>query len=197
MGGDIVETKVIGILGSPRRGGNNETLLDTALEGAKSAGAKTEKIILNDMNISPCQACGGCNQTGKCIIEDDFQKIYEKLKSSQYFIVASPVYFYGTSSQTKLMIDRCQCCWIAKYRLKNPIAPLNKNRRGIFISTRGKAGFEGFRSSLRQIKAFFTVNNIEYFSKILFAGADGTEKLREDTEILEFAKNEGINLIKL
>lgn len=189
--------KVVGMLGSPRRGGNNEILLDRVLEGAKSAGSQIEKIILNELNIKPCQDCGGCSETGICIVKDDFQKIYEKLKSYQYFVIASPVYFYGTSAQVKLMIDRSQCCWTAKYKLKKPVALPSVSRRGIFISTRGKSGLEGFRCSLRQIKAFFTVNNIEYFSKILFAGADEKGKVSRDDEILEFARSEGINMIKL
>jgi multimeric flavodoxin WrbA len=189
--------KVLGILGSPRINGSNSLLLDTVLDGAKSQGAKTEKIFLNDISIKPCQDCDGCIKTGTCIINDDFQNIYEKLKTYDCFVIASPIYFYGITAQLKALIDRCQCIWVAKYKLYKPIAEERPTRRGIYISTRGKPGMEGFRGSTRQIKAFFTVNNINYFSKILYAGLNSKNSIREHADILEFAKNEGINLIKL
>ena len=46
--------KVLGIMGSPRIGGNSDILLDDALDGAKEAGARVEKIILVKKKISGC-----------------------------------------------------------------------------------------------------------------------------------------------
>ena len=62
---------ILGIIGSPRRGGNTELLVDEVLAGAKETGALSEKIILNEMNINPCQACNDCYKTGHCKQEDD------------------------------------------------------------------------------------------------------------------------------
>jgi multimeric flavodoxin WrbA len=56
--------KILGIMGSPRIGGNSDILLDDALAGAKDAGAQVEKIILDKKKISGCKDCKKCNETG-------------------------------------------------------------------------------------------------------------------------------------
>ena len=60
--------KIGGILGSPRKGGNTEVLLDVALEEAQKNGVLTDKVPLKDKSIAPCDGCLGCVQTGKCVI---------------------------------------------------------------------------------------------------------------------------------
>ncbi|HQL81393.1 MAG TPA: flavodoxin family protein, partial [Spirochaetota bacterium] len=71
--------KVLGIMGSPRVGGNSDVLLDDALAGAEKAGAQVEKIILDKMKISGCKDCKKCNETGLCVIRDDMPGIHEKI----------------------------------------------------------------------------------------------------------------------
>ena len=109
---------VLGISGSPNTGGFTGLLLDKALDGAKASGAHTEKIILNDLNFKACQECGGCGETGVCILDDDMRPIYEKLVKADAVVVASPIYFGNITAQLKAMIDRCHSSWMAKYILK-------------------------------------------------------------------------------
>ncbi|RJR33115.1 MAG: flavodoxin family protein, partial [Desulfobacteraceae bacterium] len=72
--------RVLGISCSPRTGGNTETLIRAALEGAQSAGAEeTEFLSLSRKKISACNGCLACLKTGKCSIEDDMQDIYPML----------------------------------------------------------------------------------------------------------------------
>jgi multimeric flavodoxin WrbA len=52
-----VPKKVLGIVGSPRRGGNTEILVDEVLAGSEELEALTEKVILNELTIAPCQFC--------------------------------------------------------------------------------------------------------------------------------------------
>lgn len=60
-------TKVLGIAGSPRRGGNTETILDEVLRGAADVGAQTEKFVLAEKEVNPCRACNSCSRTHVCI----------------------------------------------------------------------------------------------------------------------------------
>ena len=69
--------KVLGILGSPRLGGNSDILLEQALAGARAAGAEVEKITLYQKKISGCLDCGKCNETGICAIKDDMPEIHK------------------------------------------------------------------------------------------------------------------------
>lgn len=57
--------RVLGVVGSPRKGGNTDILVDKVLLGAQEKGNTTNKIFLNDLNIKPCQACMSCKKTGR------------------------------------------------------------------------------------------------------------------------------------
>jgi multimeric flavodoxin WrbA len=98
--------KILGIVGSPRKGGNTEIMVREALEAAQKAGAETELILVVDKNISPCDACGACEENGICKIKDDMQMIYQQLKLADGIIFGTPVYFINVSAQAKTIIDR-------------------------------------------------------------------------------------------
>jgi len=101
--------QVLVILGSPRRKGNSSTLAARISRGAKSAGAEVETVFLQDMQISPCRGCGTCQKHDSkgCANQDDMQKIYPKLIKADAWVIASPVYWFTMSAQTKIFMDRC------------------------------------------------------------------------------------------
>ncbi|MGB9826100.1 MAG: flavodoxin family protein, partial [Desulfofundulus sp.] len=84
--------KVVGIIGSPRRGGNTETLVERVLAGAAAAGAETQVFRLNEMNIRGCQACYYCKEHGRCRQEDDMVQIYRALLEADGIVLGSPIY---------------------------------------------------------------------------------------------------------
>ncbi len=183
--------KVLGILGSPRRGGNSEILLDEALRGAKSQGAEAEKAVLNDLRISPCQGCDKCFQTGKCVINDDMEIIYEKLRTADALILASPIYFSNVTAQTKLMIDRCQCFWARKYLLH---IPSEKKQRGIFISV-GSMNAEQFLGAIRVVRFFFNLLDIKYNGEVLFSEIEAKGEIKKHPTACQDAFNAGARLV--
>lgn len=100
------ETKILGIVGSPRKGGNTETIVDEILNSAKKSGAKIDKIILNDLTIGFCQGCNSCSDSGQCKINDDMNIINEKMSQNSIFIFGTPIYFWGPTGQFKAFTDR-------------------------------------------------------------------------------------------
>jgi multimeric flavodoxin WrbA len=92
--------------GSPREHGNSNTLADRVAKGASEAGAEVESLMLHHMDIRPCDACDTCQETGVCVIQDDMQKVYPLLEKADAIVIASPVYWFTLSAQTKLCIDR-------------------------------------------------------------------------------------------
>lgn len=98
--------KVLGIVCSPRKGGNTEIMMEEALKAARESGAETTLISLADMDISPCDACGGCEETGICTVNDDMQQIYRAMDEADGIILGTPVYFVNVSAQAKAVIDR-------------------------------------------------------------------------------------------
>ena len=101
--------KVLVLLGSPRKKGNSAILAGQITRGAKSAKARVETIHLHGKTISPCKACFACQKKDSkgCSIKDDMQDIYLKLIAADAWVIASPVYWFTMSAQTKIFMDRC------------------------------------------------------------------------------------------
>jgi multimeric flavodoxin WrbA len=100
--------KIMVVIGSPRRRGNSATLAKRVADGAKDAGARVEIFFLQAMDIRPCTACDACRTKLRkdCIIKDDMKKLYPKLKAADGIVIASPIYWFTVSAQTKLFMDR-------------------------------------------------------------------------------------------
>jgi len=101
--------QVLVILGSPRRKGNSSTLAARIGHGAEAAGAEVETLFLQGLKISPCRGCDTCQKDDSkgCAIRDDMQEIYPKLIKADAWVIASPVYWFTMSAQTKIFMDRC------------------------------------------------------------------------------------------
>ena len=101
-------TKVLVLLGSPRKKGNSAILAESIAKGAMSVGAHVETLFIHGMKIAPCNSCYACQKPNSkgCSINDDMQIIYKKLLASDAWIIASPVYWFTMSAQTKLWMDR-------------------------------------------------------------------------------------------
>jgi multimeric flavodoxin WrbA len=103
--------KVLGIMGSPRLGGNSDILLDQALAGARDAEADVEKIVLYQKKISGCLNCEACNDTGTCAIKDDMAEIQQKILEADAIIHSGPLYYWAMTSQMKAYLERwCVFC---------------------------------------------------------------------------------------
>jgi len=177
--------KVLGIMGSPRIEGNTDLLLDEALRGAQSQGAEVEKILVDRLNIAPCREYCGCLKDGNCVIRDDMDDIYLKLLDADRVIVASPIFFYGLTSQIKALIDRCQALWARRYILKQN--PPDSGRRGAFIAvgaTRGKQLFDG---SILTVKYFFQSIGVRYVDELLVRGVDKKGEIKQHPTALSDA----------
>ncbi len=98
--------KVVGIVGSPRRGGNTEQLTQEALRIIEEEGIDTELVRLAERSILPCTSCGACESEEICPLDDDLSPLYHRLKEAQGIILASPVYFGSASPQLKSFMDR-------------------------------------------------------------------------------------------
>ncbi|VVB55840.1 Iron-sulfur flavoprotein [uncultured archaeon] len=103
--------KILGIVGSPRKGSSNDLLVDMILKGAVSRGAEVEKINIGDLNIAFCTGCMECRQNGICRItkkdpDDDLAMIVDKIAQAGGLVLASPVYIRHVPGQVKNLFDR-------------------------------------------------------------------------------------------
>ena len=171
--------RILGIHGSPRRGGNTELLLQELLRGCRDAGAEVEEIFLRDLKITPCLEIYACRKDGKCPIHDDMESLYPKLAEADVVALASPVFFYSVSAHAKAVIDRCQAMWAKKYLLKQPIAPGKPGRKGVFLSVGGSKGSKIFDGPLLTMKYFFDALDVIFYRSLLFRSIDAKGEILE------------------
>ncbi len=148
---------VLGIVCSPRKGGNTEILVQEALAGARDSGAKTELLTVSDKEIKPCDGCLSCEKTGECHIKDDMQLVYEKMLNADGIILGTPVYFGSMSAQAKVIMDRAYALRFPHLKLANKVAG------AIAVAAR-----TGAISTLNTLQRYFASNHM--FSAELVEG---------------------------
>lgn len=186
---------LLAIYGSPRRNGNTSLLLRRAVEGARRAGAGVEEIMLRDLKISPCLEIYGCKKDGRCVIKDDFQRLYDLLAACDGIMLASPVFFYSVSAQTKIFMDRCQSFWVKKYWLDGKTyGQTEPKKKGIVIAvgaSRGKHLFDGITLAVR---AFFDALDTELAAQLYYQGIDFEGDVLDHPAYLAEAYEQGLAL---
>ena len=188
--------RVLGIAGSPRRGGNTDILLAEVMKGAASRGAKVKTIILSRLNIAPCQHCDSCLKTGRCKVKDDMQKVYDELERADRIVLASPLHFMGVTAQTKAMIDRCQALWVRKYVLKQPPLGSKRERKGLFISVGARKVANLFEPALATVKSLFRTLDVTYSGELVFPGVDEKGAIAKNPDALKQAFLAGQGLVE-
>ena len=114
----------MGLVGSPRRCGNTDLLVDRVLEGAAKNKHSTEKVYLYGVDIAPCVDCRACKKGNlECALKDGMQTLYPKLEEADVIVFGTPLYWYGPSAKMKLLLDRLRPYIVSK-KLKGKRAVL-------------------------------------------------------------------------
>ncbi len=188
---------VLAFLGSPRKNGNTELLLRQAINGVETAGHRVKTFNLNTARIRPCQDCGGCEKTGECIIDDDMTAISAAIRSADRIIVASPIFFFGLSAQTKIMVDRCQSFWCEKYLLKKSIPPGEYGRKGLVILVGGMKKKVGADRGNATATAFFRTVSVSDHKVLSYLGVDAKGAILDHPDALKEAFESGRDLARI
>ncbi len=189
--------KVLGIYGSPRKGGNSDILLDQVLEAAAEAGAETERIYCRKLKkLSGCLECGGCDETGKCVVEDDMGDVYPLLEAADAIILAAPIFFYNIPAQAKALVDRSQACWSA--RLLNKTKEERKyfdSGKGWFIGVGASKGANLFTGTELTAKYFYDAMDMSYEGAILVWGVESKGSVKDHDEYMQEARDLGRKIV--
>jgi multimeric flavodoxin WrbA len=175
--------------GSPREKGNSSILADKAAEGAKSAGAQVETFSLHKMDIHPCDACDICQDTEVCVLGDDMQLLYPRLRQADAIVIASPIYWFTISAQTKLFIDR----W---YALESSQGSALKGKRFGILLTYGDADpyTSGAINAIRTFQDMFRYIKADIVGMV-YGTASNEGDILNQPELLEHAYKLGEKLI--
>lgn len=165
--------KILAIATSPRRGGNSEAMLDSAIAGARAAGAEVEKVALNDIGFHPCLNCGGCDDSCRCVQQDGYTELNDKISAADRLMVATPIFFASMCSQMKCMIDRGQPFWVEKYVLKRKPEPRQCERRGLLLACGAFPKGDKFLANAEQIfKVYLMCLDVRYAGSVFQPGVD-------------------------
>ncbi len=186
-----MKMKILGILGSPRVGGNSDILLDQALAGAKDAGAEAEKIILCQKKISGCLNCDKCNETGVCAIQDDMPEIHKKILEAEAIIHSCPVYFWAMTAQMKAYLDRWCAFFDAEWRWHKVYYPKMKGKRIGLITVCGDPNVSTADPIVHSFKNTADFTKLKWIGTVQASAAAKGEIAKDDK-----AKKEAYNLGK-
>ena len=186
--------RVLGVAGSPRRGGNTDMLLAELMKGAASRGAEVKTIVVSELNYNTCIHCDACLKTGVCKFKDNMQDIYAEFEQADVIVLASPIQFTGVTAPMKAMIDRFQARWVRKYVLKTPPLGDKKPRKGFFISVGGRKVPNLFECALEMIKTFFRIIDVKYAGELLFSAIDEKGAIARHPDALQQAFQVGQKL---
>lgn len=168
--------KTIGILGSTRKDGNTEFLLDVAMEEARQNGGSASKIVLRDKVIAPCDGCMGCVQDGECVIKDDMQEVYEGIRQADAVIWASPVYYWSMTGLAKTALDRTFALNFPKLQQAGKIGGL------ILV-----AGIRGCVSAANPFHMYFIYNHM-FAAEFTWGYAGEKGAIKNDASAIAMAK---------
>ncbi|APH38577.1 flavodoxin family protein [Methanohalophilus halophilus] len=184
--------KVVGFVGSPRKDGNTDVLVQQVLDGASEAGADVRKFNINEMDFTGCQACGYCKAHERCKLEDDMEKALDAIIDADGIVFGSPIYFGQFTGQARSFIDRF-------YSLINPdFSPrINAGKKLVLVGSQGfpekdqyKPVFDEFGGLMNQ---FFGMENK---NTLLAAGYYEPGAVKNNTELMDEAKTTGKALLE-
>jgi len=161
--------KVLGLVGSPKIDGNTSRLVTAILEGAAEKGAETAIYNLASLDIKSCDACGRCQETGCCVIDDDMQELYREIQEADTVVLGSPVYMWQMTGQTKLLIDRMTAF------LRPNFSSRLDNKKLILVFTQGIPDQDAFKPYFEYTAGLLYYLGFDVLETVVAAGTDKLE----------------------
>lgn len=182
---------ILALHGSPRRNGNSSALLSRFVAGARDKGATDiTELWIRDIVMSPCLEIYRCKETGRCAIDDGFQRIHDLIDTVDVVAISSPVMFYTVSAHTKMLMDRCQAFWARKYIMKKP----GRRKQGYYFCTGATKGARLFDGIAMTMRYFFDAIDCDINGSVTVRGVDEAGEIGNQPGELERAYELGCNV---
>ncbi|MGD0818236.1 MAG: flavodoxin family protein [Methanomassiliicoccales archaeon] len=181
--------KVLGIVGSPRKNGNTESIVQAVLDAAKEKGHATEKFNLNELNFAGCQACMYCKSHDRCKLEDDLVKVMDAVRDADAIVFGAPIYMGQLNGQFKLFEDRLYMFLGTDFKVS-----LKPGKKAIVVTSQGNPDpkmFEGTAHSLANMLKMF---GLQVIDAIQMTGGNSPGAIMDRKDLLDIAKNAGNKL---
>lgn len=187
--------KILIINGSPRKNGNTSFLCESAMRILDYHNVEISYINLRNMKFEACIACGYCDRTGKCFMQDDMQPVYKQIDESDATVVITPVFFDGVPARLKGFVDRTQSIYASKYILKKPSIDRYKKRFGLLVSLGGSPPYETqFTGNKVTMEFYFKCVNTKLTEHMMVSDVDNLP-VQNRPEFLSDFENELITML--
>lgn len=181
--------KVLGIVGSPRKGGNSAVLTEQVVAGAQEKWAQAEIVTISELNIGPCRACMGCKpQAGSCTQKDDMIPLLEKMKAADALVLATPIYYGDVTAQMKAWMDRCYCLMDMQFN-----TPL-KGKKVALVTSFANPQEEMADHGLKTLAQFCAFNQMQIVGEIKGANLLMPGQAKENANLITAANALGARL---
>ncbi len=192
--------RILGIVGSPRKGGNTDTVVGQVLAGAETEGINTERLYLGDLQIQPCRACYGCAETGACVVDDDFQLVVERMKEAGGLVLGSPVYCGTVTAQTKALIDRADSSQVVmETGVDGQVRFVSRwkgRRPGVIVVVGDYGPQEALRHTAWVMELLFKDLGIQVVERVIAAGLSHVGDAEGDSGLMQRAFEVGRKLAR-
>lgn len=177
--------KILVITGSPHKKGTSALLADEFIKGAQEKGHNVFRFDAAFEELHPCAACENC-KTGekRCIYKDGMEKLNQKLFEADVVVFVTPLYYFGFSSQIKMVIDRFHA---SNHKI------INTNKKAILLATSAAANdwtMDGLVTNYKNIVRFLGWRDVG----MLLATGCPVREVIEKTEFPKKAYELGKNL---
>lgn len=136
--------KIVILTGSPRRKGDSTYLAERFTDGAIENGHEVYRFDAAFKHVHGCIACNHCGMNGPCVFKDDFAELRQKLIEADAVVFATPMYYFGMSSQLKTVVDRF-------YSINDQIK--GQKKKVFFLLTYAEAHTEDAQAMLQQYRS--------------------------------------------
>lgn len=142
--------------------GQTHTLLNFFSKGIREANPNVNINVINlsEQNITMCKGHLYCwtHNNGKCVIDDDFEKIADKIKNADIIVWGFPVYSHTIPASLKILLERMTSClepyMIGDKGITRHPRQHKTNQSSVIISTCGfpeEAHFNSIKLLVKQI----------------------------------------------
>jgi len=179
--------KTIGIVASPRRNGNVDTLVQAVLAGAKEAGHETVKYDLNGMKFQGCQACNYCKtHNGSCRLNDDLAPLLKDIAEADAVVFGTPIYFFQPSGQFRLMQDR-----LFSFLKTDFSVTLKPGKKAVIVTSQGNPDAAIFEGVIKGLEKMLAMYGFKPPAVIQMTAGNTPNAVKERLDLLDRAKAAG------
>ena len=174
--------KALIINGSPHKNGTTKRALEEVKKPLLREGFDCE-IYDIESGTGGCRACGFCKKTGKCVIDDDVNRVLPLFEAADVLIIGSPVYYASPNGSLIAFLDRLFHSANFDKRMKVGAAVVAARRGGL------SATFDA-------INKYFTISGMPVASSRYWNQIHGTSaaEAEEDLEGLLTLRELGENI---